>query len=469
MSSESSSYRTPRQGGNSYRLTITSGVALLCAVGLYVLIVRSAVNRIERELANGRENVESARSTVELRSEVTKIAESKVAGVWPNLFGPMHDSSAEEEVSLAWGPQGPSILWEIPVGEGYSSPIVWQDRLIVMHRIGDEEIIACHDSQDGSPLWEHRTPTSFECKSHYTDGPYSTPTTDGEFVFGMSAEGLLQCLKLSDGSLVWEKDLRSEYALPTDRTFGEGHSPLIWGEKLIINVGGTIGETGIIAFDKKSGNVLWSATDHRAGYATPQPARIHAQDFLFVLTDAGIVSLDPEDGTVHWEIPFKAPVVDAENAVTPLIHGDIAIFCSYGNGTKCLRILEDGSYEELWTDRRALTSQFSPLICVDKHVYGVHAGDFSLRCIELTSGKVCWREKTELKRATSLRVGHQLILFGEYGHLASVAVDPAEFRVLSRTEQSLFDDTHCFSAPALAAGRLYLRNEHKLVCYDVTE
>lgn len=448
------------------RLLAVTVVTILAATGIYAWTLHVFESRLSATPAKDPTvNTEDV-DQVDLSSEITSAAVIEASGVWPNLFGPTHDSQTQETVNTEWNAAGPPIFWEIAVGEGYSSPIVWKDRVIVMHRIGDEEIVACVNASDGRPIWERRTLTSFRCQSHYTNGPYSTPATDGEFVFTISAEGLLQCLKLASGTVVWDRDLKTEYHLP-DRIFGVGHSPLIWDEKLIVNVGGTVGENGIVAFSKSNGEILWSATNHAASYATPHPARIHDQDFLFVLTDQGIVSLDPSNGKMHWEIPFEAPIVDAENAVTPLVYGDIALFCSYGNGTKCLQILQDGSYELLWESKRALTSQFSPLICVDEYLYGVHTGDMTLRCIELTTGEVMWREKTELKRATALKVGNRLILFGEYGHLASMDLNPVECQLVCQTESSLFDNTHCFSAPALANGKLYLRNERKLVCFDL--
>ena len=458
---------TSSQTGRFVRLIILSGLTVLLAAGIYCLIIQSVHAHMKAELEVDTARFDFSPDRVGLSSDVATAARVETPDVWPNLFGPAHDNSSSESILTDWSSSGPPILWEMRVGQGYSSPIVWQDHLIIMHRVGDEEIIACVDSTNGSPRWEHRTPTAFECKSHYTNGPYSTPATDGDLLFTVSAEGLLQCLILESGSIVWAKDLKQEYHLP-ERTFGVGHSPLIWRDKVILNVGGTGNQQGIVAFSKFSGDVLWSATRHGASYATPQPARIHNQDFLFVLTNDAILSLDPADGTVHWEIPFQAPIVDAENAVTPLIYGDIALFCSYGNGTKCLRILEDGSYELLWDSKRALTSQFSPLVCVDEHVYGVHTGDFTFRCIELTSGKVLWRQRTNLQRATDLRVGDRLILFGEFGHLAAMEVNPTECRIICETDESLFDNTQCFSAPAVANGRLYLRNEQTLRCLDLS-
>ncbi len=448
------------------RLLSVGLVSILCAVGTYVYIPQMAYSRTQQSLVVDLSRHEVQNHSVEVGAEVAPAATVNVESSWPNLFGPAHNCTSQESVQTNWGPQGPAIAWEMPIGEGYSSPIVWKDRLIITQRVADEEVIQCLNVNDGQPIWEHRIPTTFVCQAKYTNGPYSTPATDGEFVFVLSAEGVLCCLNLMDGREIWKKDFREEYGY-TQRAYGAGQGPLIWNEKLIINGGGRIGETGIVAFDKSTGELLWSATQQDAGYSTPQPAHIHGQDYLFVLTYDGIVSMNPDDGAVHWEIPWRSPISFGENAVTPVIYGDIALFSSYGNGSICMRILPDGSYETLWESNRSLTSQYTPLICFDNHVYGVHCADHSLRCIELTSGKIKWRKRTDLKRATAVHVGNELILFGEFGHLACLQLDSNACEIKSQTEESLFDDSFCFSSPALAGGKLFLRNEKKLLCLDI--
>lgn len=455
---------------NYRRLFLTFFTAGSVAAFAYLVVLNAAENyffpaECERtELAVIKIKSDSDHSLV-LNTESPTFSH---ADDWPNLFGPHHDNSSHESVFTSWGTTPPPQLWETKIGEGYSSPIVDGEQLIVSHRIADEEIITCLNSKTGSILWERRFPTAFVCRAVYTNGPYSTPVTDGQFVYAISAEGTLRCLKLADGELVWKRDFHTHFGYE-QRAYGAGCGPLIWKEMIIVNAGGKTGDTGIIAFDKATGAVRWSATDHDCGYSTPRIARIHDKDYLFVLTYDGFVSLDPESGTVHWEFPFKSPISNGENAVTPLIVNDLVFVNSYGNGSICLKILTDGSYEKRWEGRRSLTSQFTPVIAYKDHVYGVHCADHSLRCIELSTGKIKWRARTDLRRATSIRVGAELILLGEFGHLATLHLNDQQCELTSMTDESLFNDTFCFASPALSQGRLYLRNEQKLICLDITK
>ncbi len=388
---------------------------------------------------------------------------------WSNLFGPTHDSVAPNPASHipAWGETGPREVWRVSCGEGYSSPIIWHDRLILLERIGDDESVSCLDVADGSRIWEQSYPTTFVCGSHYTNGPYSTPATDGERVYTLGAQGQLHCWSLADGAPIWSRMLKAEFAVADD-IFGAGHSPLLWGDRLILNVGGTIGDSGIIAFDKKTGDILWQSTQHGPAFATPQPARIHDRDWLFVLTKTTLSLLDPETGVEQWAIPFEPRIVDGYNAVTPLVHGDLVMICCWGVGTKVLRIAPDGGYSEVWESKRILTSQYTPLLAVDGCAIGVHKLDGTLRCVSLSTGEMYWRYRSELANSKHIIVGDQILLFGEYGHLGLIECRCDELVELCITDKSIFDgEARCFSAPAYVNGRLYVRNESELVCMEL--
>jgi hypothetical protein len=282
----------------------------------------------------------------------------------------------------------------------------------------------------------------------------------------MGAQGRLSCLDLSTGDLSWQRGTSSEFQVAPD-VFGVGHSPLLWNGLAIMNIGGTTPESGIIAFDLVTGAVRWQATDHGPSYATPVPAVIHGKDRLLVLTSAGLVMLDPADGRVFWEFPYESRIPDGYNAVTPAVWEDLVLVSVFGTGSACLQVHPDDSYSVPWEDRRKLTSQYNPLLCVDGCVYGVHATEKSFRCMELRSGQVRWRWKSLLARSTHLLAGDDILLFGEFGELGVIGADPEQIVELAMTPSSVFDGERCFSAPALAGGRLYLRNEQELACFEL--
>jgi outer membrane protein assembly factor BamB len=187
-----------------------------------------------------------------------------------------------------------------------------------------------------------------------------------------------------------------------------------------------------------------------------------------VFTDRGLVCLDPASGHVYWEVPFRSKMPESPNAASPLVYGDLVLVTGYALGSLCVRVLPDGGYEEVWRDRRVLDSQYNNLACIDGFVYGFSAMDTarSFRCIELETGKLKWKLSSTLGCGTSLAVDGHFLLLGEYGHLASLAIDPGEPRLVAITKQPVLPG-RCYIAPALADGRLFLRNENLLLCLDL--
>jgi len=398
----------------------------------------------------------------------TSKTESRVAADWPCRFGPNHDSTSSElNINTHWPGAGPPVNWRRSVGRGYSSPVVAGGKLVLFHRIDDEEIVECLDGKSGDSLWESRTPTAYRCPVAYSDGPYSTPSIADGRIYAWGAEGRLRCLAMKDGALIWERDLATDYRAKPAGFYPVAASPLVEGDRLILPVGGEETEAGIVALDVATGRTIWKATSEPAGYSSPVAATIHGRRYLFVFTAAGLVSLSPTDGHVHWSIPFAAKNAEIVNATTPIVSGDIVFVSGYSLGNLCLRIREDGSYEELWRDkRRHLDSQYNNLIVRDGHVFGF-ATDHSLRCLDLLTGEIAWQLKSSLSRGSSLAVGDRLIVLGERGHLGAIDFAPVEPREIVETKESLTGGEVCFSSLALNGGLLYVRTEKEVICLDL--
>jgi outer membrane protein assembly factor BamB len=396
------------------------------------------------------------------------VASTSSAG-WPTLFGPTHDSiSAEAGLALPWPAGGPRELWRRAIGTGYSSPVVADDSLVLFHRVGDEELIEGLDPATGESRWTYRYPTSYVCRYQYSSGPYSTPVIDSGRVYTWGAEGEFHCLDLADGALFWHRSLSREYAVAPG-LFPVASSPLVLEDRIVLNVGGQAMGAGIVVLDKATGATLWTATDRGASCATPRAATIHGQRHVFVLTAESLVSLDPADGRVRWDVPFQSRTVDSINATSPLVHGDLMLVThGPGIGALCLRVLPDGSCEEIWRDRRALDSTWSNLVCVDGFVYGFTSRRLGteLRCVELATGRVAWSCESPVDRGASLAAAGHLILWGERGGLAAVAIDSGEPRLACEVPAPLLP-IPCYAAPALDRCRLYLRGEGVLACYDL--
>ncbi len=399
-------------------------------------------------------------------------AASPLTGVpsdWPQLFGPYANStSSETGLKWDWDHQGPTVLWRQPVGKGYSAPVLRGEQLILHQRVGDEELVSSLDPETGASQWDFRTPTSYVCSfQYYSSGPYATPTIAGESVFAITAQGHLLALSLSDGELAWKRDLLADFK-GKDGAFGMGNSPRVWKDRLIINVGAKPGN-GIVALSTADGSTKWTATDDGRCYATAVLAEQHGQWNAYVLTEQSAVALDPVTGNIRWRRPFGIPdVPERSTAVTPLVVGNALVLSSGpGPGTYLLEILPNGDAQQVWHEKRVMDGQYTNLLHVDGCLYGVTSrAAAKFRCVDLATGTQLWEYESDLCRAYTLSVDGHILVFGEHGHLACFRPNRAEPDLRWMTAEPLLE-TPCFTAMALSRGRLYVRNEQELVCFDL--
>lgn len=388
---------------------------------------------------------------------------------WPAIFGPTDDSVAPEtDLVLDWPPAGPPEQWRKEIGTGYSAPVALGDRIIVFHRIGDEEIVECLDSETGVSLWQFRHPTAYTCRVAYSDGPYSTPALAGGRVYAVGAEGVLLCLALEDGSLLWQRNLHRDY--PVDAGYYPvATSPVVEGDRLILNLGSREAGAGIIALDKGTGATLWTATHFGASCATPRVAAMHGRRFAFVWTAEALVSLDPDNGQVLWDVAFGARNPHTIHGTSPVVWDDLVFVSGYQIGALCMRVLPDGSGVEAYRgDAKTLDSQYNNLVCLDGFVYGFPTVGKGLRCIELATGRIAWTWRSRLRNASSIAVGKTLLMLDERGRLATVDVAPRGAAPRSIIVEPRFSG-QCFTGPVLHRGLLYLRSDTTLACLDLRE
>ncbi len=405
----------------------------------------------------------------EFTPPATLDAEAVVDAGWPCFLGPTHDSVSTERGLLdAFPDEGPRELWRRDVGSSFSSPVVTDAGLIAFYRRNDREIIECLDPATGAPRWSFDYATAWVCKYEYSHGPYSTPVIDGDVVYAVGAEGKLHALRMHDGTCLWQRDLKADYA-PTEMLFNIGASPLVAGDRLYFTLGGTIGNSGTVCLDKRTGETLWTATDHAAGYATPALAIIHGREYLFVFDRIGLVALDPATGAVWWEIPFQSRAPDTVCATSPVVFEDLVmVTMGPAPGALCVRVLPDGSYEEVWREKRVIDSTWNNVAHAGGYAFGYTSKRIrsQLRSIDLRTGKVLWHWESDLERGSIIAADGKLIAWGEHGHLALLRQNPRRLEVLSQTAAPLLE-TPCYPMPALHRGLLYLKNEKTLACFDL--
>jgi outer membrane protein assembly factor BamB len=259
--------------------------------------------------------------------------------------------------------------------------------------------------------------------------------------------------------------LYADYQAP-EGYFGAGSTPILEGGRLLVNVGGREG-AGLVALDPATGETVWAATDEGASYSSPTVATIDGRRRVIFVTRLSVLSLDAATGEVGFRFRFGSPGPTV-NAATPLVldGGRLFVSASYGVGAVCAQIQLDGA-ETLWESDDAMSSQYMTSIAHDGLLYGVHgredAGRTYLRCVDPLTGEVRWSEP-DFGMATMLLADGKLVLQKTDGQLVLARPSPEGYQELARATIS---DSTTRALPALAGGRLYVRDTRRLMCVEI--
>lgn len=375
---------------------------------------------------------------------------------WPQFLGPTRDGqSAETKLNWEWGKNGPPQAWAADVGTGNAGAVVADGVVYLFHRVDGEDVLTAFAADTGKEKWAYKT------KGRGPDGPQAAPLVAGGTVFAYGYGGTLHAVDAKSGEKVWAKDLAKEYA-PPEGFFGVGAGLLFADGKLIVNVGGK--GAGVVAFDAKTGKEAWKATDDPPSYSTPTLADIGGKSHAVVFTRTGLVILSVADGAVKYTRRHRSENDASVNAAVPLVSGDqVFATASYGTGA-ALWTMGKGELDEVWANDTSLSCQYDTPVKVGDFLYGIHGrqdiGGAKLVCVEWKTGKVRWEQK-RFGVAHLIAVDGGILALTEGGELVRFAASEKAYKEEARAKAL---DGLTRAAPALADGRLYLRNESKLVC-----
>jgi outer membrane protein assembly factor BamB len=428
-----------------------------------------------------------------------------MASDWATFLGP-HSNGTSDETGLldSFPTNGPVIQWSRKLGTGYGAPSVFGDRLIVHHRLENEEIVEALNPTNGESIWHYGYPSRFQDPYGYNNGPRSSPLIHEGRCYTFGAEGKLLCLELLTGKMVWQINTAAVWDIPP-AFFGVGTSPIMVDNKLIVMVGGQTNSC-VVALEPGTGKILWEAvgqknwegqpmfgwpgqpfvkwrpTEKQASYSTPVSATIHGKHHLLCLTRQGLVSLNPTNGAVNFSFWFRSPANDSVNAMMPIVSGDL-IFVSaayYRIGSVLLRVHADGqAFDEIWRGT-GLEMHWSTPILNDGFLYGFsgrNEPDAHFRCAEFLTGKVAWDRDESwpihssptpavFGRGSCLRADGKLWALGEGGLLGIFKLSSKACEEVCRAQVPGLHHP-CWAAPVLANKRLYLRSEDRLVCLNI--
>ncbi|HZI60167.1 MAG TPA: PQQ-binding-like beta-propeller repeat protein [Pyrinomonadaceae bacterium] len=380
---------------------------------------------------------------------------------WPQWRGPNRDGLSKETGLLKqWPTDGPPLAWKASgAGRGYSSFSIANGKLFTMGLRGDKEFVIAFDVATGKEAWATAHPSS-AFQNDRGDGPRGTPTVEGDRVYALGGNGDLSVLDARTGKMVWTKNILREFSA-RNITWGISESPLIVGNKLLVNAGGA--GASIVALNKSDGSVIWKSQSDRAGYSSAIPVELNGGTQVVFFTHQRAVGLDLKDGRLLWE--YARAANDVANAATPIARGNrIFISSDYGTGGGVVEIKPDGTAQEIWFSKD-MRNHHSSSVLVGDHLYGFSSS--ILTAIKFDTGEIAWRDRSVGKGSLVYADG-RLYLFSEQGVVGLVEATPTGYveKGRFRIEQgSLPTWTH----PVVAGGRLYIRDQDTIYAYDVRQ
>ncbi|MGI9517245.1 MAG: PQQ-binding-like beta-propeller repeat protein [Pirellulaceae bacterium] len=387
---------------------------------------------------------------------------------WPQWRGSNRDDVSQETGLLQeWPENGPEQVWiSHQGGDGYSGFAIVGDNLFTVGANADHEYAVCLSTGDGSVKWRQDIDERFV--NDWGDGPRCTPTVSGDNVYVLSAKGTVACLKATDGSVVWTKSLT-----------GLGGEAPYWGysESLLVDDGKVLctpgGDQGaIVALDEKTGDVIWQSVEFTAPaqYSSMIVGNHSDKRHYVQLTMKSLVGIDPENGSLLWQHEFPG-----ETAVIPTpIFFDNKVYAtaSYGAGSTLVDISNLAEPRQVWSNK-IMKNHHGGVIMMGDHLYG-YSDQVGWVCQDVSTGDLVWSNKDDLgKGAIGYADGRFYLVAESSGEVVLIDATPDGWQERGRFTlgpQSEYRKSQgaIWVHPTVANGRLYLRDQELIYCFDVS-
>jgi outer membrane protein assembly factor BamB len=404
---------------------------------------------------------------------------SSSADDWPQWQGPDRNAVSKERGLLKeWPKDGPPLAWEITgLGGGDSAPSIADGRLFGMSNRGEDEVVWALSEKDGKELWVTRLGPAFKQSwPQGKEGPGCTPTVDGERLYVEGLAGDVACLQVNDGKLLWQRSLQKDFGgeLPT-WSFRE--SPLVDGAKLICTPGGE--DATLAALDKLTGKTIWKSQvpgSPKAAYASVIAIDFDGQLQYVQLTQKALVGVAAADGKFLWRYD-RAANSHGINCSTPIYQdGKVFAASAYGAGGGLVRLGKDDNggikAEEVYFSKK-MQNHHGGMVIVDGYLYGANGGNEggALVCLDFKTGDVLWDQRDDPERRApkgSLALADGRIYYRtEKGTMLLIEPNPKQYVELGRFDQPDRTKLPAWSHPVIANGKLYVRDQDLLLCYNV--
>jgi outer membrane protein assembly factor BamB len=380
---------------------------------------------------------------------------------WTNFRGPARDGRYDEQPIRTNWQGGLPLLWKQPSGGGYSSFSVADGVAFTIEQRRGQEVVAAYQVETGRELWTHAWDALYTDSTG--DGPRATPTWHEGRLYALGATGELRCLDARNGRLVWSKNILKD-AGASNIPWGMAASPLVVDDKVVVIPGGSNGKS-VVAYNARTGAPAWGALGDTASYTSPMLVTLAGRRQILAVTARRAAGLAPEDGTVLWDFPWANSI--GINVSQPIVVGANRFFISagYGKGAALVELSNAGgklSAASVW-EKASMKNKFNSSVLHDGYVYGLDEG--LLTCVDVSTGEQKWKARGYGYGQVVLASGH-LIVTTEEGEIALVRATPAGHTELARFPALEGKTWNC---PAIANGRLLVRNATQMACYKLSD
>ena len=401
---------------------------------------------------------------------------------WPQWRGENRENkSSYKGLRTDWDANPPELVAQIKgMGTGYASVSVVGDRLYTTgNRDGAQAVIAV-DLTKNDIAWV--TPITEGVPKHGYDGSRTTPTVDGDFLYVVSSDGVLSCLKRDNGSVVWSKDFKKEFGGKMHSGWGFAESPLIDGDRVLATPGGK--DAMIVCLNKKDGSLIWKSAFEKGGdaggdgaaYSSIVISNAAGIKQYVTLVGRGLVGVDAKDGKQLWT--YNRVANKTANIPTAIVKGDYVLGSSGYNdgGTALLKLEKEGAgikaNEVYYFTNKDLQNHHGGMVLDGDHVYMGHGHNNGFpMCFEFLTGKKTWgdgRGPDGGSAAVTWVDGHMIFRYQKEGTVALIKAAPDKYELVGKFKPA-FKEKESWSQPVVANGKLYLREQDQLMIYDVAK
>lgn len=381
---------------------------------------------------------------------------------WTNFRGPARDGRYDEAaIRTAWPTEGLRLLWKQPIGGGYASFVVAEGVAFTIEQRRQQEVVAAYEVETGRELWIHATDAEFK-ESMGGDGPRATPTWEAGRLWALGAEGDLNCLDAKTGKLNWSKNILKD-AGADNLQWGMAGSPLIVDDKVVVLPGGRSGKS-VVAYNKLTGAQVWKSLNDTQAYVSPMLVTLAGNRQILVVSANRIVGLAVEDGSLLWESKWDTDM--GINISQPIVIDANHFFISsgYGKGAALVEITGSGdalTARKVW-ENTSMKNKFNSSVLHEGNVYGLDEG--ILTCVDVKTGDRKWKGGRYGYGQVILASGH-LIIITDAGELVLVKATPDKHTEVARFSAI---EGRTWNYPAIADGRLLVRNQTQMACFDLS-